>query len=261
MFIENQLIAYVVLALLVALVVSFLMTPVVKTFAYKVGAIDVPKDARRMHKVPIPRLGGLAIFIGFMVSILLFVEITPEMRSILLGAVIIVVLGVVDDIYGPAGHAEIRGADRRGPDPCPARRDVIQAFSNPNIFSDNPYWVLGSLSIPVTVLWIVAITNSVNLIDGLDGLANGVSAISATTVLVIALMVGRVPGGHGDGGPGGGLRGLHALQHEPRQDVHGGHRRHLPGLYPGHHVHPGPVQVLRHHLLRGALPDSGPAHL
>ena len=62
---ENQLIVNVLLALLAALVVSFLMTPVVKTFAYKVGAIDVPKDNRRMHKVPIPRLGGLAIFIGF----------------------------------------------------------------------------------------------------------------------------------------------------------------------------------------------------
>ena len=95
---ENQLIVYVLLALLTALVISFLMTPVVKTFAYKVGAIDVPKDERRMHKVPIPRLGGLAIFIGFMVSILLFVPITPEIKSILLGAVIIVVLGVVDDI-------------------------------------------------------------------------------------------------------------------------------------------------------------------
>ena len=95
---QTKMLAYVVLALLVALVVSFLMTPVVKTFAYKVGAIDVPKDARRMHKVPIPRLGGLAIFIGFMVSILLFAEITPELRSILLGAVMIVVLGVVDDI-------------------------------------------------------------------------------------------------------------------------------------------------------------------
>ena len=81
MFIENRLIVYVLLALLVALVVSFLTTPVVKTFAYKVGAIDVPKDARRMHKAPIPRLGGLAIFIGFMVSILLFVEITGEMQQ------------------------------------------------------------------------------------------------------------------------------------------------------------------------------------
>ena len=68
---DNRLIAYVALALLTALVVSFLMTPVVKTFAYKVGAVDVPKDARRMHKVPIPRLGGLAIFIGFMVSVLI----------------------------------------------------------------------------------------------------------------------------------------------------------------------------------------------
>ena len=94
---DNHLLAFVLLALLVALVVSFLMTPVVKTFAYKVGAIDVPKDDRRMHKVPIPRLGGLAIFIGFMVSILLFVPITREMRSILLGAVVIVILGVIDD--------------------------------------------------------------------------------------------------------------------------------------------------------------------
>src|SRR5699024_7478669 len=68
---------------------------------------------------------------------------------------------------------------------------VIQAFSNPNVFSDSPYWVLGRLSVPLTVLWIVAITNAVNLIDGLDGLANGVSAISATTVLVIALMGGQ----------------------------------------------------------------------
>ena len=85
---ENQLIVYVLLALLTALVISFLMTPVVKTFAYKVGAIDVPKDERRMHKVPIPRLGGLAIFIGFMVSILLFLDIrgNPQMQSILLGA-------------------------------------------------------------------------------------------------------------------------------------------------------------------------------
>ena len=88
---DNQLMAPVALALLTALVVSFLMTPVVKSFAYKVGAIDVPKDERRMHHKPIPRLGGLAIFAGFMASILLFVDIrlNPQMQSILLGAVII----------------------------------------------------------------------------------------------------------------------------------------------------------------------------
>ncbi len=187
MTVETQLVAYVLLALLVALMASFLMTPVVKTFAYKVGAIDVPKDERRMHKVPIPRLGGLAIFIGFMVSILLFVPITPEMRSILLGAVIIVVLGVVDDIM--ALPALLKFVVQIVAALVPALGGVrILAFSNPNIFSQNLYWVLGGLSIPFTVLWIVAITNSVNLIDGLDGLANGVSAISATTMLVIALL-------------------------------------------------------------------------
>ena len=187
MNLDNQLIAYVVLALLVALVISFLMTPVVKTFAYKVGAIDVPKDGRRMHKVPIPRLGGLAIFIGFMVSILLFVPITSEMKSILLGAVIIVVLGVVDDIM--ALPAMLKFVVQIVAAAIPATHSVtILAFSNPNIFSDNLYWVLGGLSVPFTILWIVAITNSVNLIDGLDGLANGVSAISATTMLVIALL-------------------------------------------------------------------------
>ena len=203
MLIENRLIAYTLLALLVALVVSFLMTPIVKTFAYKVGAIDVPKDARRMHKTPIPRLGGLAIFIGFMVSILLFVEITAEMRSILLGAVIIVVLGVVDDIMAlpallkfvvqivaaliPATHGVVILAALI----AVLMGNRIDILSNPNIFSSDPYWALGWLSIPISVIWIVGITNAVNLIDGLDGLANGVSAISATTVLVIALIGGQ----------------------------------------------------------------------
>jgi UDP-GlcNAc:undecaprenyl-phosphate GlcNAc-1-phosphate transferase len=190
MLFENQLIATVILALVIALVLSFLMTPVVKTFAYKVGAIDVPKDARRMHHVPIPRLGGLAIFIGFMVSILLFTDVRGDhqMQGILMGAVIIVILGVVDDIMPlPAMFkfiVQIVAAL------IPTMHGVvIHVISNPNLLSDNPYWNMGWLSIPVTVIWIVAITNSVNLIDGLDGLANGVSAISATTMLVIALLV------------------------------------------------------------------------
>ena len=186
---DNRLIAYVALALLAALVISFLMTPVVKTFAYKVGAVDVPKDARRMHKVPIPRLGGLAIFIGFMISVLILGNVrgNGQMQSILLGSVIIVVLGVVDDIM--ALPAMLKFVVQIAAALIPALNGVvIQAFSNPNIFSDSLYWVLGPLSVPFTVLWIVAITNAVNLIDGLDGLANGVSAISATTMLVIALL-------------------------------------------------------------------------
>ena len=181
MLLDNQLLVNVFLALVVSLVVSFLTSPVVKNFAYKVGAIDVPKDARRMHKVPIPRLGGLAIFFGFIVGILLFGKIDRQMQGILLGAVVIVVLGVVDDIT-----------------PLPAKLKfvvqiiavVIRAVSNPNLLSDNAYWQIGNVSsVVITVLWIVAITNSVNLIDGLDGLAVGVSTISATTVLVISLLV------------------------------------------------------------------------
>ncbi|MBR4211659.1 MAG: undecaprenyl/decaprenyl-phosphate alpha-N-acetylglucosaminyl 1-phosphate transferase [Oscillibacter sp.] len=186
----NALVAYVLIALLVAMVVSFLMTPVVRSFAYKVGAIDVPRDARRMHKVPIPRLGGLAIFSGFMISTLLFVAMTPEMKSVLLGAVVIVVLGVIDDSMSLP--AALKFVVQIGVALIPTLHGVtIRVFSNPNVFSDDLYWNLGSLSVPLTVLWIVAVTNSVNLIDGLDGLANGVSTISATTMLVIALLLGE----------------------------------------------------------------------
>ena len=67
--------------------------------------------------------------------------------------------------------------------------NVIQVLSNPNIFSENPYWTLGSLAVPLSVIWIVAITNAVNLIDGLDGLAVGVATISSLTMLVIAMLV------------------------------------------------------------------------
>jgi len=87
----------------------------------------------------------------------------------------------------------------------------IQALSNPNIFSPNAYWVLNWLSVPITVLWIVGITNAVNLIDGLDGLANGVSAIFRRHSAGDCIDYLRRPGGGGNGGAGGGLRGFPAL--------------------------------------------------
>ena len=190
---NSTLTGYVVLALLTALAVSFLCTPAVKSFAYKVGAVDVPKDARRMHKVPIPRLGGLAIFMGFLVGILLFANVMEDrqMRGILLGAVVIVILGVVDDITPLPAKLKFVVQILAAILPV-SHGVVIRAISNPNLFSPNPYWQMGDvLSMVITVLWIVGITNSVNLIDGLDGLANGVSAISATTMLVIALVGGQ----------------------------------------------------------------------
>ena len=92
---------HVVFAVLAAFflsgVLSFLLTPPVKRLAYKIGAVDVPKDTRRMHKRPIPRLGGLAIFFAFLVSAVLVGKINPQRVWILIGAVIIVALGIVDD--------------------------------------------------------------------------------------------------------------------------------------------------------------------
>ena len=184
---DLPLIGMVAAALVVALVVALVSTPVVKNLAIKVKAVDVPKDGRRMHDHPIPRMGGLAIFLGFLLSVLLFLELNPQMRGMLLGAVIIVVLGIFDDIYSlramfkfvvqivAALVAVLSG-------------NVIEAVSNPNVFSADLYWELGWLKIPVTIIWIVAITNAVNLIDGLDGLACGVSTISSMTLLVIALV-------------------------------------------------------------------------
>ena len=186
--IQFQVIGMVAAALLAAALIALVTTPVVRSLAFKMRAVDVPKDNRRMHNHPIPRMGGLAIFLGFLFSVLIFVPLTDELRGMLLGAVVIVVLGVLDDIYalpampkflvqiGAALIAVLQG-------------NVITHLSNPNLFSASPIWNLGVLSIPFSVLWIVAITNAVNLIDGLDGLACGVSAISSMTLLVIALTV------------------------------------------------------------------------
>ncbi len=185
---QQEFIIKLIAALAVAVLLSFCSTPLVKTLAYKVGAIDVPKDNRRMHKTPIPRLGGLAIYLGFLIAVLLFADIDRQMQGILLGSVMIVVLGVLDDIMSlralPKFLVQIAAAAVVVYHGC-----SIDFISNPNVFSDVNYIRLGWWATPVTIIWIVAITNAVNFIDGLDGLAVGVSAISTLTLLVIALMV------------------------------------------------------------------------
>ncbi len=177
-----------VLAFCVAFLVAFATTPLAEKAAYKVGAIDVPKDKRRMHKKPIPRLGGIAIYLGFMVAMLCFSVLTPEYLGIFLGATMIVALGVLDD-RKPI-KAIIKLVVQIIAALIVAYSGVkIEIFTNPNIFSSESYLILGNLSIPVTVLWIVAVTNAVNLIDGLDGLAAGVASISSICLLIISLMV------------------------------------------------------------------------
>lgn len=175
----------VVLTLLCAGVLSLGLTPLVKWLACKLGAVDVPKDERRMHRRPIPRMGGLAIFLGFIVAVLLFLDIDREVRGILIGATVIMVLGILDDALTlralPKFAVQIAAAIIAVGHGCRIEH-VMGATLAPWLS-----WVL-------SVFWIVCITNAINFIDGLDGLAAGVSTISAGSMLVIALIL--VPEGN-----------------------------------------------------------------
>ncbi|MCL2828740.1 MAG: undecaprenyl/decaprenyl-phosphate alpha-N-acetylglucosaminyl 1-phosphate transferase [Oscillospiraceae bacterium] len=186
-YLTEYLALQILLAMGVALLISLLATPPVKWFAQRVGAMDVPKDNRRVHKEPIPRLGGLAIFIGFVLSVALFAEIDRELQGILIGSVLIVFVGVVDDIL-PLRAWQKFFAQIVAAGIVVWHGVTIDWIGNPNIFSAYDYLNLGFFSIPLTILWIVGITNAVNLIDGLDGLAVGVSTIASLTMLAVALI-------------------------------------------------------------------------
>ena len=181
-------IIFLILTFVVAFAFTFASTPVASRLAYKIGAIDVPKDKRRMHKKPTPRLGGVAIVFGFLVAICCFGRMTRELAAILVGAAIIFVMGIVDDcknldakfkflIQIIAALVVMIGGNIR-----------ITVFTNPNVFSENPYLILPWwMSGITTVIWIVFITNAVNFIDGLDGLAAGVSAIMSVSLVFISI--------------------------------------------------------------------------
>ena len=177
----------ILLAMALAAIISYMATPFVKRLAFKIGAVDVPKDNRRMHKKPIPRLGGLAIVISFLLCTFLFVKLDSQLQGVLLGAIIILVVGVLDDCLTlkalPKFAAQIAAAFIVYRSGC-----EIRYVTNP--FSVQPI-DLGILSGFVTVVWIVMMTNAVNFIDGLDGLAVGVSGISTATMLVIAMLLGE----------------------------------------------------------------------
>ena len=186
--IDNSLTLTSLFAFILALAISFACTPAVRMLAIKIKAVDVPKDNRRMHKVPIPRMGGLAIFAGFLVSVLFFVPLGTEFRSILIGALILVVLGIIDDIVALKPKTKFAGQIIAAL--IPALSGVsIHGIVNP--FVPGQYSTLGIFSIPLTVIWIVGITNAVNFIDGLDGLACGVSAIATVTMFIIAVLFGE----------------------------------------------------------------------
>lgn len=174
-----------------AFLIALLTTPLAKKLALKVGAIDMPgkagtTSARHLHAAPTPRMGGLAIFLGFFFSVLLLAPLSSKNISMLVGAVIIVLLGILDDIYDIPALQKLTVQ-------FVAAAVAVVGGNQINFFSrltalDGGHWQLGVLSIPVTLLWIVLITNAVNLIDGLDGLAAGVSTISCAALVIVALV-------------------------------------------------------------------------
>lgn len=170
-----------ILAFLIALVVAYALTPSIISLAKKVGAMDAP-DERKVHISPIPRMGGLAIYVAFMVAVFFTVDLTNEIIGLLIGGTVILVVGIVDDLKNLPAKVKLAGQI--------IAAAVLVAFdiridwvSDP--FGDMIY--LEYLAIPVTLFWIVGLTNTVNLIDGLDGLAAGVSMIACITILLVAL--------------------------------------------------------------------------
>lgn len=186
MFTTNS--VYVILALAVAFLIAFASTPAVIALAHKIRAIDIPKDERRVHKKPIPLIGGLAIFYGFIVSVLCFAVIDRPTMGILIGATIMVTVGIFDDKYelnaklklifqiAAALIAIYFGTE-------------IRYIANPLSEWFGPQYInLGLWSVPLTAIWIIGVTNAVNLIDGLDGLAVGVSSIASVAFLSLTIL-------------------------------------------------------------------------
>ena len=170
-----------------AFAITLVTTPFAKWVSIKVGAIDYPKD-RGVHKKPMPRMGGVAIVLGFLVTVLMinFFDRSMNQKQLigfLVGAIIIAALGVWDDMKNlPAKLkfcVQIVAA-------------LIVIFSGTKI--EIVLWpvttTLQALSIPITLIWIVGVTNAVNLIDGLDGLAAGVTGIAALSLMVLCIFTG-----------------------------------------------------------------------
>ena len=181
-------------AFAVALLVSMIVMPAVILLAQRTGAMDAP-NARKVHKKPIPRIGGLGIYAGFMAAII-FVAVKfgldgeqfKETVGLIVSGSLIVALGLLDDYKNLPAKVKLAGQILAAAVLVlifDVRIDFITDPFGEYIYLDNfpiPY-----LAVPVTMFWLVGLTNTVNLIDGLDGLAAGVASIASFTIMLIAL--------------------------------------------------------------------------
>ncbi|MGG6312632.1 glycosyltransferase family 4 protein [Paenibacillus macerans] len=186
-----------IIGFIVSLGLALGLTPLVKKFAFKVGAVDVP-NARKVHTRIMPRLGGLGIFLSFVIALFLLLPFLPDIftvrevnfiKAFLVGGTITVLLGALDDRFDLPAKLKfvIQIATA-----CV----VVFVFDIRIEFANIPFHTYASvedwIAIPFTILWIVGVTNAINLIDGLDGLAAGVSAIAIGTIAVMAFLMGNV---------------------------------------------------------------------
>lgn len=177
------------LMVLVTFFIALAVTPLSIKLAPKIGAIDIPKDKRRVHTKPMPRFGGMAMFVAAEAGLAIFLHHDPKIWVIVAGGIMIYAVGVIDDLK------------------ClPAKlKFLLQMLCATFIyfggiqinFIRNPLnedafiWFPGPVSFIITVIWIVGITNTVNLIDGLDGLAAGVACIASACIAYTAILSGQ----------------------------------------------------------------------
>jgi UDP-GlcNAc:undecaprenyl-phosphate GlcNAc-1-phosphate transferase len=170
----------------IAFLVVVLLTPAVGGMARLLGAVDRP-DERRLNRRPIPRLGGLAIFLGIVVPSIAFLDLSGESRGVLLGAAVATVVGAVDDFRGLSPPVKLAGQVLAAAIPTMFGL-WIDHFTLPLIgVVDLPMW----LGVPLSMLFIVAVMNMVNFLDGMDGLAAGVCGIAGVTYAILALSLGK----------------------------------------------------------------------
>ncbi|WCJ48244.1 undecaprenyl/decaprenyl-phosphate alpha-N-acetylglucosaminyl 1-phosphate transferase [Levilactobacillus brevis] len=175
----------IIVSLFATMIISAVLTPFVRRFAFQIGAVDKPNQ-RRVNKVPMPTLGGLAIFIAFTFSTMFLLRDqmpTQQLWGLFGGECIIVAEGMIDDVFELSPKQKILGQ-------LLAALEVYFVAGVKMRYLTLPFigvWHFGWLALPITLLWIVAIVNAINLIDGLDGLATGVSIIALTTTGITGL--------------------------------------------------------------------------
>ena len=176
-----------VIAVIFAALMAFVTTPIVRVIAFRIGAVDDPRrDDRRMHKVPTPRLGGLAIFFSFVISVSLFYGVSNFTLSMIAGAFLLIIVGIIDDVR------PVKSVLKLLVQIAAAGLVVWQGgvlIERVNIFGG--YIQFGYFAVPLTIIWIVGLTNAINLIDGLDGLSCGISTISALSLLIVTILLGE----------------------------------------------------------------------